>query len=140
MDPLLIFHMNTDQILYFQLPLLYLILIYFSYVLPLLSPHPVGWGCRIRQLHLCRGVKLPATRLLVGCEWQPVMLEDGILVAVQSVTWQLKRSRDTQHSTLALTRLDWWLERPDPNFSLCTLDEIKTNFQTKMSSKSEEYK
>ena len=41
------------------------------------------------------------------------MLEDRILVAEQSMTWQLKRPRDFQHSTLAVTCLDGWSERPD---------------------------
>ena len=53
-------------------------------------------------------------RLPVGCGWQPVMLEDGILMAEQSMTWQLKRSCDLQHSSLALTELDRRSERPDP--------------------------
>ena len=73
--------------------------------------HPVGWGCRICRLHLCRGLT-PPTRLSVGRRWQPVMLEDGILVAEQSMTWQLKRSCDPQHSTLALIGLDRLSERP----------------------------
>ena len=37
------------------------------------------------------------------------MLESGILVVEQSMTWQLKRSCDLQHS---LTVLDGWSERP----------------------------
>ena len=41
------------------------------------------------------------------------MLEDGILVTEQSVTWQLKRSCDSQHSTLALTGLGGRSERPN---------------------------
>ena len=49
----------------------------------------------------------------VGCGWWPVMLKDGILVAEQFVTWKPKRSHDSQHFTLALTRLDGWLERPN---------------------------
>ena len=38
--------------------------------------------------------------------WQPMMFEDGILMVELSVTWH-----DSQHSTLALTRLDGWFER-----------------------------
>ena len=41
------------------------------------------------------------------------MLEDGILLAERSMTWQLKRARDLQHFSLALTGLDGQLERPD---------------------------
>ena len=41
------------------------------------------------------------------------MLKDRILVAEQSLIWQLKRSCDLQHLTLALTGLDRRLERPD---------------------------
>ena len=39
------------------------------------------------------------------------MVEDGILVAEQSLTRQLKRSHDLQHSTLVLIGLDRRLER-----------------------------
>ena len=62
---------------------------------------------------LLRG-KTPPTRLPVGCGWWPIMLEDGILVAEQSLTQQLKRSLVLKHSTLALTELDRWSERADP--------------------------
>ena len=62
---------------------------------------PFFWGCRICRLHLCRGITspLPTMRLPVSCGWQLVMLEDRILVAEQFVTWQLKRSCDSQLST-----------------------------------------
>ncbi len=42
------------------------------------------------------------------------MLEDRILVAVQSGTWQLKRLCDSQRSNLALAGLDGRSKRPDP--------------------------
>ena len=42
------------------------------------------------------------------------MLKDRILVAEQSLIWQLKRSCYLQHFTLALTGLDWRSERPYP--------------------------
>ena len=42
------------------------------------------------------------------------MLGDRILVAEQSVIWQLKRSCNLQRSTLALTGLDRQLDRPNP--------------------------
>ena len=53
-------------------------------------------------------------RLPVGRGWRPVMLENRILVAEQSMTWQPKRSCSSQHSTLALTGLDGRSERLDP--------------------------
>ena len=37
----------------------YLTFSFFLYSPPSPSPDPVGWGCRIRRLHLYRGVKLP---------------------------------------------------------------------------------
>ena len=52
-------------------------------------------------------------RLPVGPRWQPIMLEDRILVAEQSLTWQPNWSCDLQLSTLALNGLDGWSERPD---------------------------
>ena len=39
------------------------------------------------------------------------MLEDGILVAEQSLTQQLKWSSELQYSTLAFIELDRWSER-----------------------------
>ena len=42
------------------------------------------------------------------------MLEDGILVAEQSVTRQPNWLSDLQQSTVALTGLDGQSERPDP--------------------------
>ena len=82
-------------------------------LLELLQSHdcPVGWGCRIHRLHLCRGVTphQQGYLLVVGNG----MLEDGILVAEQYLTQKLKRSLDLQHSTLALTGLDGWSEKPD---------------------------
>ena len=42
------------------------------------------------------------------------MLEDGILVAEKSLTQQLKKSLDFQHSTLDLTGLEGQLDRLDP--------------------------
>ena len=42
-----------------------------------------------------------------------VILEDGILVAEQFVTQQLKWSRDLEHSTLVLTELDGQSETPE---------------------------
>ena len=53
----------------------------------------------------------PSTRLLVGYEWQPEMLEERIVVAEELVSQQLKWSQDLQHSTLAFIELDKWLER-----------------------------
>ena len=55
----------------------------------------------------------PPIRLSVVCGWPPVMLENRILVAEQSGIWQLKWSRDLQHSTYILIGLDRWLEKPD---------------------------
>ena len=53
------------------------------------KPCPVGWGCRIRRLHLCRGVRPPLPGPPVGRGWRPVRHYDGILVAVQSlIRWQ----------------------------------------------------
>ena len=77
---------NLDNFLYLELP-----------PLTPIYAHPISWGYRVRQLHLCREVKkikikkFPM-RLPVGSRWQLVMLEDGILVAEQSLTWQSKRS------------------------------------------------
>ena len=51
------------------------------------------------------------TWLPVG--WWLVLLVDRILMAEQSVTWQLKRSRYLQHFTWALIVLDRRLERSD---------------------------
>ena len=47
-------------------------------------------------------------RLPAGHGCYIIMCENGILV-----TWQPKWSHDLQHSTLALTGLDGYLERPD---------------------------
>ena len=71
--------------------------------------------CRIRRLHIFRGVRLPPTRtsLPIGCEWWLLMLADGVHVAKQSVTRQPKWSCNLQHSILGLTRLDGRLEMPD---------------------------
>ena len=54
-------------------------------------------------------------RLPVGRGWQPVMLEDKILVAEQSMTWQLKRSCDLQHSTLMKLLYDSRKYNPSKN-------------------------
>ena len=61
-------------------------------------------------------VKLPppAMRLFICCRWQPILLEDVILVAEQSVTLLPKLSHNFQHFTLIFTRQDRWLERPNP--------------------------
>ena len=69
-------------------------------------------------LHLCRNVRPhltpPPIRTPVGHGWWPVILENEILVVKQSVTWQPKWSHDLLPFTLALTRLDRWLKRPEP--------------------------
>ena len=81
-----------------------------------LPSHPVGWGCRRRRLHHCRRTRPlhnAATRLSVGRRWQPIMLQDEILMAKQSVTRQPKWSHDLQYSILALTGLENWSERAD---------------------------
>ena len=62
------------------------------------------------------------------------MLEDGILVAEQSVTWQLKSPCDSQHSTFPLTGLDGCLEMLDPinwlvmsaHFGICVKIQMRT--------------
>ena len=73
------------------------------------DPCPVDWGNRIRQLHLCRGVRHPPT---VGRRWRPVMLRDGVLVAEQSMT------RNTP--PWPLLELDGRSERPPPINRLVT--------------------
>ena len=68
---------------------------------------PLSWDCRMYQLHLCRGVKpFLSNKATCWLEWWLVILEIGILVDEQSVTWQLNWSYDLQHFTLALTGLD----------------------------------
>ena len=94
----------------------FLIYIWDLYVVQLLQNYfpisnikcrPVGLNCRICWLRLCRGMR-PHThpmRLLVDRGWWPMILGDGLLVAEQYGTRQLKWSRDVKHSTLALTQL-----------------------------------
>ena len=74
---------------------------------------PIDWGCRIHRLCLCRGVRrsYPNEDTCLLCV---VMLQDGMLMAEQPVTWQLKRSSDQKHSTLALTGINRQSEKPDP--------------------------
>ena len=64
-------------------------LILFCYNLYLSGEHClVNWGCRICQLHLCRGVRpllfLKGPPISFWC--QPVILGDGILVDEQCLT------------------------------------------------------
>ena len=47
-------------------------------------------------------------------EWRPAILKNGMLVAEQSVTRQLKWSSDLQYSTLAYAGLNGRAERPNP--------------------------
>ena len=82
----------------------------------------VGWADRILWLPLCRGFRhLTATRLSFCGRW-PIMLKDGILMAVLSVTWEPEWSRDMQHFTFVLTGLDGRSKMPDPinPSNLCT--------------------
>ena len=46
---------------------------------------PVGWGCRIRRLYLCRGVRPLTMRPPVGRGWWPVRRQDGSLVVERSL-------------------------------------------------------
>ena len=47
---------------------------------------PVGWSCRIRRLHLCRGVRPPLPmRPPVDRGWWPLRRYDGTLVVEQSL-------------------------------------------------------
>ena len=74
-------------------------------------------------------------RLPVSCGWRPVMLKDRILVVEQSFIWQLKRSRDLQHSTLTLTGLEPVCRGPirsiswscQPSFRFLQKSELEAN-------------
>ena len=88
---------------------LLILLLYYAKV-----TNPISWGCRICWLHHCKGVKhSPKQSQLLAVEGNS-MFEGRILIAEQSLTRQPNWSSDEQHSTLALTELDGWLERPDP--------------------------
>lgn len=65
---------------------------------------PVGWGCRICRLYLCRGITPPLQwGHLFCCRWSSVIPEYRNLVAEQSMTRVYKWSYDRQHSSLVLT-------------------------------------
>ena len=49
-----------------------------------------------------------------------LMLENGILMAEESMSQLPKWLHDLQHSTLVLTQLDGWLERPNLKNQLVT--------------------
>ena len=56
---------------------------------PSLCLRPVGLGCKIRRLRLCRGVKPHPMRPPTGRGWWSIRRKDGILVIEQSlIRWQ----------------------------------------------------
>ena len=59
--------------------------------------YPVDLGCRIRRLHLCKGVRIYPDKASYWSWEQPVKLQGEILVAEQSVTWQSKWEGNLQH-------------------------------------------
>ena len=108
----LFFHSISLSLYYFSLSLS--LSFHLSFSTPSQSSPflPVGWGCRIRSLYLCKGVRLPpSTRLTC---WPREMLEDRILVAKQFVIRGPNWSRDLRHSILALNGIDESLNRSDP--------------------------
>ena len=46
---------------------------------------PVGWGCRIHQLHLCRGVRPPPNE----CPWYDSKQSDGHEAPVMLELWEM---------------------------------------------------
>ena len=75
----------------------------------------VCWACRIFRLNLCRAIgPLPKWSLSVCWGVWPVMLQDVIIVAEQSLTGQPKWSRNLQHSNSAVTELGRLSKRFDP--------------------------
>ena len=83
-----------------------------SYIFSCSVASPIGWGNRIRRLHLCRGVRPSQTGPPVGHGWRPVMLRDGILVVEQTMTCNTP--------PWPLLELDGRLERPPPINRLVT--------------------
>ena len=98
-----------------------LLFIVISFLLQLFANCSVSWICKISWWHLCRWVRPLTNKSCFGCGWQLIMLEDEILVTVQSVTRLPKWSCDLPHSTSALTGLHKQSERSDPIHQLVIL-------------------
>ena len=80
--------------------------------------HSVGWGCKIRRLHLFRGIRtsLPITKPAVGPGWWFVMVKDGILVVEPFLTRQ-PSGQVTYNTPL-------WLVGSSPSTYMVSLDSI----------------